>query len=264
MRLTSRALRILARIGYGTIGIVYILVAVLAAQVAIGERRAPGGTHGAVSLLADQPFGRVLLWAACGGLAAYVVWLIVAAIVDAEDRGHGVTGIIDRAGYVFTGLFYGGLAYAAGWAAAMHGRLPVKDGQTEMETTRTILAQPFGQFLVGAGAIIFGVIGLIQIVRAVRGTFMEEYGRKLGEKQRAFILRFGRVGLSARGISFLIIAALLGRAAIDSDATQSRGLAGALQSLAQQTHGTLMLATMSFGMLCYGVYCFARARYRQF
>lgn len=265
MPLTTRAVRVLARVGYATIGVVYLLVGVLAVEVAMGERSAPAGTRGAVNTLGAQPFGQFLLWAAAAGLAAYVIWLLVAAAVDAEHRGHGVGGWIDRVGYVFTAIFYGFLSYGAA-VAAWNGRSALKgrDGQAEMEATRTLLQQPYGEILVGVIGAIFVGIAIAQFIRAGSGAFMEEYRGTLTSKQRTWVKRIGTLGIGARGVTFSIIGALLLRAAIRDDASETRGLAGALQSLAEQPHGLVMLFVVATGLVCYGTYCFLRAGLRRF
>jgi hypothetical protein len=263
--LTPRAVHGLARAGYATIAVVYTIVGLLAAQVAIGERRSAAGAEGAVTTIGEQPFGRILLGAACAGLLAYVIWLLLAAIIDADAKGTGLGGVLDRVGYVFTAAFYGLIAFYAGKAAIDPSELMPHsaDGAAQARATSTLLDAPYGEVWVGIIGLVFIGIGAVQLVRAVSSKFMKEFSGKLTQKEEALIRRMGQIGISARGITFFIIGGLLLRAALTSDARQARGLAGALQTLAGQQHGKILIGVAAFGLICYGAFGFARAGFRR-
>ena len=52
-------------------------------------------------------------------------------------------------------------------------------------------------------------------------------------------------------------------AAIESSPRQARGLGGALAALAEQPYGPFLLAAVAFGLLSYGLFAVAQARYRR-
>ena len=68
------ALEWLAKIGTAIYGVMYVVVGWLAIQIAFGESEGKASGSGALRQIAEQPFGEVLLWAACAGFAALVVW----------------------------------------------------------------------------------------------------------------------------------------------------------------------------------------------
>ena len=73
----------------------------------------------------------------------------------------------------------------------------------------------------------------------------------------------GTVGLAARSLVFALAGYLLLRAALDHQPDQAKGLDGTLKTMAQQTHGQVLLAVTAVGLLAYGLYSWAEARYRQ-
>ena len=66
--------RAMARTGYLTKGVVYLLIGGLALLVVFGERHAVPGAQTAVRTIGEQPFGRVLLIATGIGLFSYALW----------------------------------------------------------------------------------------------------------------------------------------------------------------------------------------------
>lgn len=75
--------------------------------------------------------------------------------------------------------------------------------------------------------------------------------------------RLGRLGLAARGVIFGIIGVFLIQAALQSNPNKAQGLDGALQELARQPFGAWILGTVATGLVAYGIYMLAQARYRR-
>ncbi|MBC7761348.1 MAG: DUF1206 domain-containing protein, partial [Candidatus Saccharibacteria bacterium] len=73
------------------------------------------------------------------------------------------------------------------------------------------------------------------------------------------IVTVGVVGYVAKGIALGVVGALIVLAAVTLDPSKSTGLDGALKSLIALPYGGIILATISIGLIAYGVYCFARA-----
>lgn len=252
---------ILARIGYAAKGAVYTVVGILAFQAARGAGGDTGGTRNAISEIGSQPLGKTLLIITAVGLVGYVVWRFVQAIADTEDKGSDASGLVMRAGYIISGLTYAGLAYTAA-RIVWHGS--GGSGSSTEGWTSSLLAQPFGQVLVGlVGVIIIGV-GLYHFYRAYNATFMEHYKSSLSGEKRRWARRIGQFGLSARGVTFLIIGGFFIQAALRANAAEAKGLGGALQALAAQPYGAWLLGIVAAGFIAYGIYCFSRTRYRRF
>jgi hypothetical protein len=250
----------LARLGYAAKGVVYTIVGVLAVQAAFGTGGSTQGSRGAIRTIAEQPFGQILLILTAIGLAGYVAWRFVQAIKDPEHKGSDAEGLVKRAGYLVSGVTYASLAYLALRIALGSGG---GSGSSRQTWTAELLSQPFGQWLVGlVGAIIIGV-GVYQLYKAYKATFMKQYKTsEMSATERTWARRLGRFGLSARGVTFVMIGGFFIQAAIQADPSEAKGLGAALSTLAQQPYGPWLLGVVALGFVAYGIYCFSRARYR--
>src|SRR3954452_13850832 len=70
----SDALENLARVGLIAYGVVHLLIAWLALQLAWGGGGGSADQSGAMATVASQPFGKGLLWVLAVGLIALAVW----------------------------------------------------------------------------------------------------------------------------------------------------------------------------------------------
>lgn len=253
----------LGRLGYAAKGVVYAIVGVLAAQAAIGVGGETTDTRGALQRIVGAPFGRVLLGLVAVGLLGYAIWRMVQAFMDTENKGSDAKGYLVRAGYALIGIAYIGLALSA--VQILRGSDGGGNaGQVQQGWTARLLAQPFGQWLVGLiGAIVIGV-GLYQLYKGLSAKFRDEL--KLGEMsatEQRWALRSGRLGLVAFGAVFAIVGVLLIAAARQDDASRASGVAGALAALAAQPYGPWLLGLVAVGLVAYGFFCLVEARYRR-
>src|SRR3954469_17795876 len=70
----SDALEQLARVGLIALGVVHLLVAWLALQLAWGGGSGSADQSGAMGALAEQPLGKPLLWVLAVGFVALALW----------------------------------------------------------------------------------------------------------------------------------------------------------------------------------------------
>ncbi len=73
----------------------------------------------------------------------------------------------------------------------------------------------------------------------------------------------GTIGMAARGGIVSLAGYLLLRAALDFDPNRAQGLDGTLKVIAEQAYGKVLLSLVAIGIIAYGLYSFAEARYRQ-
>jgi len=256
-----------ARFGYAAKGIVYFVVGLLAAQAAFTSGGRTTDTSGALQEIITQPFGKVLLSIITVGLVGYACWRFVQTILDPEHRheDEGAKAIGRRLGYAFSAFAYGGLALTAlslifGWGSGGDGG----DSSTQ-DWTRRILAQPFGQWLVGLAGVVTVGVGAYYLYQAFKAKFMRKLKQhEMSATERKWAKRAGQFGTTARGIVFIIIGIFLIVAAWQSDAEEARGLGGALATLAQQPYGSWLLGLVALGLIAYSIYSLVEARYRQF
>lgn len=252
----------LARVGYTAKGIVYIVAGALSVLTALGAGGELTDLRGSMHTVARQPFGRAMLGVVAFGLVAYVIWRWVQAITDADRKGRSLKGLLLRASYFGSGAAYAGLALGA--ARIVFGA--DEPSQTEQAQTGTarLMSMPYGGWLVmlaGVGVVGFG---LWQCYKGIAVKFRKRL--KLGEMRetrREWYLLAGRLGYPARGVVFIILGVFLLQAARDFDPRQARGLDGALQLLAQQSFGPVVLGVVAAGLVAYGLYTLVEARFRQ-
>ena len=252
----SDGLDIAVRVGLVAYGVVHLLIAWLALQVAFGESGKSASSQGAMRTLAQQPLGEVLVWAVAIGLVMLVLWRLLEAwqAVQTED---GKEQVLKPAGKLLKAVIYGAIAVSAFQVAAGAGG---GGGGTDGMTAQ-LMSATAGQFLVGAVGV--GVIcyaGYL-VHRGWTDKFLEEldgsHGRKAGEAYRWI----GKVGYIAKGAAIALIGALFIWAAVTHDPKKSGGLDQALQELREQPFGQILLVVVALGIACYGVFAFARARH---
>ena len=143
-------LTILARAGYASRGIVYMIVGALTTAAAIGSKGCrTTGAKGALIELAWQPFGYALVAAFALGLCSFAAWCVFQAINDTDGYGRTLKGIVIRIGILLTGSTYLGLAgYAISLAFAGTDGESTSDDPAARDWTAWLMAQPFGPWLV--------------------------------------------------------------------------------------------------------------------
>ena len=70
----------MGRVALATQGLLYVIMGVLALQVAVGDQSAEPSQRGALEAVVRQPFGKALLVVVLVGLVAHALWRIVLAV----------------------------------------------------------------------------------------------------------------------------------------------------------------------------------------
>lgn len=256
----------LARIGLAAIGVVYMLVGIIAFQLALGSGGGSGGAPDqqmALQQIQEAPLGRFILGLIALGLFGYLIWRLTEAFADIEGEGSDPKGLAKRAGHAINGVVYGGIGFQAGMLAL--GRSSGSGGgSSQQEWTARFMSLPFGRWLVGlAGLFVIGY-GLYQIYEAWKEKYRERliYGQ-MSQTERRWVDPLSRAGLVAHGIVLGLIGSFLIQAAYNFNPEEAQGLAGALNELAQQPFGPWLLGIVGLGLIGYGVYKLAQARYHR-
>jgi hypothetical protein len=252
----------LGRVGYAAKGIVYGLVGVLAVQVAVGAGGSIGGEQNALQRIASAPFGKILLAAVGVGLLGYALWRAVQAALDPEHVGTDAKGIGTRVGYAVSALLHTALAVSALRMAI--GSSGGGGGDAAPGLTARLMSQPFGQWLVGLMGVVILAVAVMQFGRARTASFMKKMKtNEMSPQTRTWVERIGRAGYAARSVVFSITGIFVIVAAYQASPGQARGLGGALATLAQQPFGPILLGLVALGVVAYGLYAIAEARYRR-
>ncbi len=243
------------RFGMITYGIVHLIVAWLAIQLALGDHGKTASQKGAMQTLAKQPFGTVLLWLVAIGMFLLVVWRVIEMFVGHQEYDGGKKWR-KRAVSAFKAVVYGYLAVIAFRFAVDAG-----SGQSTNYTAK-LMDQAYGRWIVGAIGVAIVVYGVSYARRGWTEKFMENLDVRgsIGEAGTAYRI-VGKLGYIAKGIAFCIVGGLFVAAAVTHEAKKSGGLDDALHTVLQQPFGPFLLILIAVGIACYGLFCFARARH---
>jgi hypothetical protein len=255
----------LARCGYATKGVVYLLIGGLAAKAAAG---AGGGkttdNSGAIETLYQQPFGRFLVSIIAIGLFVYALWLFVSAVLDPERKGTEAKGLGARIAFAIIGCSYTVLGFLA-LRLVLHRTSGGKSSDTKTQDwTARLLKHPGGVALVVlAGLIVLGIAGyfFFQAITAYFRAQLDLGGAQAHVQQ--WVVPLGRVGLAALGVVNTIIGIFLIIAAFRHNAGEAKGVGGALAEITRRPYGALLLGIVALGFVAYGAYTLVEARYRK-
>jgi hypothetical protein len=251
----------LARIGLIAQGVSFMLVGVLAIQLAVGEGGKATDREGALRGIAQDGFGRVAVIALAIGFGAYALWRLAQAIL-----GHDIESPAAKAKWTkrVTALgkasIYGVLCGAA--VSILIGEDSGSD--KEREAAEGILGWPGGRWIVGAIAVGIGAAALWNFYRAVSGQYKESLKKQqMSATELRWTTHIAFVGLMSRAVVFGFVAWFFAKAALQFDAKEARGLDGALRELVTAPYGKWLLGIVAVGLFAYGVFCLIQSRYRE-
>jgi hypothetical protein len=248
-----------ARVGYVAKGIVYCLIGVLTAMYALGIGGEKASKSDAFMEVKELPGGSFLLGLIAAGLIGYSFWRFTQAVADTENKGTDFKGIGKRIAYFISGLIYASIAYVAFKIALTNGG-GSEEGESQKMFLAELLDKPYGKYLaIAVGLIVIGN-GLVQLKRAITGSFMKDV-HGMPQDQFRVLERAGKFGYAARGIVFGILGYLFVKAAWNRNPSQAESTEGAFDFLRDNPMGDVMLAAVAIGLLGYGIFMFVRARY---
>jgi len=244
------------RVGFSARGVVFVIVGAIALTAAFAGGQTEG-TKGALQELMSQPFGQVLLALVAAGLLAYAAYRFLSAGTDLDLYGSGAKGMVARIGLAVSGLTH--LALAVYAASLIFGVGSGGGGGSREHWTATLMAQPFGQWLVGLlGAVVVGV-GVYYAVKALKEKYKPHMRQTRTSERLDPLVKFG---LIAYGLVIVIVGGFFVWAAITADPSKAGGLQEALETLRRAAFGRILLGVTGAGLLAFSGYCFVQARYR--
>lgn len=243
-----------ARVGYAASGVIHLLIAWIALQVAMGASRANADQSSAMSTIAKAPWGGPLLWLLVAGFVGLAIWQLTEAV--GGWHGSGRDAVCSR----IKAVSKAGVYVALAWTAATIARGKASNGATQTsETTGDILELPGGKILVIIIGLVVVGVGVYHVVKGARKSFLKDLVDKPGD----VAVTAGRLGYAAKGVALVIVGGFFVLAGVSGRAAESKGLGGALTWLVRQPLGPWLLATVAVGIGCYGIYSFFRARHNK-
>lgn len=256
----NRLMQVLGRAGMVCYGLVHLIVAYLALQVALGDSGQQADQSGAIQEVGATSFGAVVLWVLAVGLVAYGLWQLSMAafgygwVPKKGKRARKRVAAVARAVVgISLGIYAGRLVTGSGSGQS--------GNQQQQEFTAKLLALPAGPFLVGIVAAVVLGVAVSEIRKGIKKSFLHDLDlQDLPNGTQQWVRRLGVFGYIAKGVVFGIVGVLLLFAAFRSNSAEAGGLDRALKTLAAQPFGAFALIVVAVGFAAFGVYCFAAAR----
>lgn len=259
----SPAMDAAARWGFVARGVIYLLIGVLALQIAFGGGGKQADRGGALAEIAEQPMGSVLLWVLGIGLVGMALWRLSEALFGAAGPDGGKKGkrLLSAGRFVFYGFVaYSVLAFAAGDKGSGGG----SSDQQSQDVTAKALELPGGQWIVGIVGVGIAVAGLWVGVRAVLRKYHKHLKlSQMSHRARKFTDVTGVGGGAGRGILFTAVGVFVVQAAVEYQPDKAKGFDDTLRSFTDTPAGPWLLAAVALGLALFGIFSFAMARWRK-
>ena len=252
----------IARIGLTAKGIVYSLIGILAFMAAFeiaGQRNEESDRSGVFELVKDWPAGKPILALIALGLICYAIWRGVQTFANYGTEEKKWT---QKIRYLFSGITYLSIALSAISLLLYNSS---DSGDQNQYWAAELMSKPFGEWLLGLGALVVAAIGIYQVWYGLSEKYRKHVqGMRLHSSVSAYLLRSGKIGYVARGVVWLIISFLLLRSTLHTNAKEAGGTGKAFQFIESSTYGSFILGALGLGLLAYGIFNFIRARYERF
>jgi hypothetical protein len=250
----------LARAGLVARGAIYAIIGVLALELALGAGGKTTNQKGALSEIAQQSGGKILLVLMAIGLFGYAFWRLLRAAIGhgpeaTDDTSDRVKGVVS--GIAYASLFVTCLAILFGSSSSGGSGSPDK-------ATGGVLDWPAGQLIVAAAGLILIGVGLYQGYDGVKKKFLEKSKtEQMSEKTLKAFTVLGMAGHLSRMVVFALIGWFLFKAAIDYNPDKAVSVDGALAHLAKSSFGPVALGLVAAGLIAFAAYSVADARFRR-
>jgi hypothetical protein len=247
-----------ARLGFVARGIAYIVIGAIAIMVALRVARNEPDNAGALEAIAAKPLGYLLLWILVIGFLGLAVW----RFVQAADKRLNLAGG-QRVKALVCGIGYA-IAFFTTLMFVMHGTKPASGDASARDYTARVLSLDGGRVIVAVAAIALVALGVVMAVRGFRAEFTQQLrmGWMSSFTQDA-VVRLGQAGYVARAVVIVGIGIAGIDAAITYNAAKAKGADGVLRSFAQTPVGPWLLILVALGLIAFGIFSFAEAKWRR-
>ena len=256
----SKPLEYLARGGFIAYGVIHLLFAWLALQVAFGSTSGDTDQSGALQTIAAQPGGKFLIILIIVGMVALAIWQAFEAVIG-ESGLQGRRALAERFLSGCRAVLY---LYFAYLAYKVFSGASVSQGDRQESRASSMMDNTGGRFLVGLIGLVVVGVGIALIVYGLKKKFEKRLNTyQMSPTVHRTVRRLGMAGYTAKGIAYGIAGVLIVAAAVTYDPEKARGLDAALKTLAEQSYGPWLLGLIAAGFAAHGVYCFFQAKFRK-
>lgn len=256
----SKPLELLARGGFIGYGVIHLLFAWLALQVAFGDSSGETDQSGALKTLAQQPAGEFLVTGIIIGMVAMAIWQAFEAALG--HRGPALRSAM--AERVISGcravlyLYFAYLGYKVVSGAN------ASQSQSQQSSASSMMDSGGGRLLLGLAGLVVAGVGVGLVIYGLKKMFQKHLNTgQMSPSVRRTVQRLGMAGYTSKGVAYGLAGALIVSAAVGYDPEKAGGLDSALKTLAGTAWGPWLLGLIALGLACFGVYCFFQVKYRK-
>ncbi|MHA4853400.1 DUF1206 domain-containing protein [Rhodococcus sp. MSC1_016] len=246
-----------ARAGFVVSGIVHLIIGYIAIRLALGGAAGTADQSGAMTELAAKPGGIAALWVGVVAFAIMGLWRLAEAALGSSSRPDAdskKSEIVDRLKAFALAVVYFAFAFSAFGFARGSGKS--SSGQSADITAR-LMQTTAGTIALIAAALVIIAVGGYHVYKGVSRKFLDD----LEGTTSPLVRRLGMVGYIAKGLAIAAIGLLVILAVNQSEPDKASGLDGAFKTVGAQPYGVALLITAGAGIIAYGLYSFAMARY---
>jgi hypothetical protein len=181
------------------------------------------------------------------GFAGLAVWHVTEVLGTARRTGDRVKAL--SKGVLYAVLAWTGVRFAQG--------VPSSATEQSRDLTTSLMMRSGGRLAVAAVGLVIVGVAVYHLYKGWSRRFLRDLTTHPGR----FVTGAGRLGYVAKGAALAVLGGLFVTAAAQVQPDRAGGLDTALRTLGQQRFGVLLLTVIALGLVAYGVYSFARARW---
>jgi hypothetical protein len=254
----SDAFEYTARGGFAVSGVLHLLIAYIIAGIAFGA----GGNadqSGALTALAKQTGGALMLWVVAVGLVALGLWRIAEAIVGSKPSERSGQARDDTPGWKRAKSL--GLAIVNFAIALSAARFAMGSGQQSSQQNAGLSAQMMQSDWGKAVLILLGLglaaVGGYHVYKGASKKFLKDLRISGGSG----ITAVGVTGYVAKGLVLAGAGVLVIVATLQADPSKATGFDAAVKTLGHAPFGKVLLVVAALGIAAFGAYSFVRSRH---
>jgi hypothetical protein len=258
----SKSLKVAARAGFVARGAIYLLIGIIALQIALGQ----GGQAdrgGALGQIAAKSYGTFLLWLLVIGFAGLALWRFSEAVFGAVGPDGHKTG--ERLKSLARGLLYSFFFVSTLQLVMGTSSSATANGNSQSKAlTARVMTHGGGRFLVGLVGLVVLVIGVLLAREGWTKEFLKRMnfgGAPAGT--RALVEKLGVLGGVARGAVTALAGVFLIIAAVRFSPSKAEGIDGSLRAFAGTPLGPFLLILVAVGLVAFGLFSWCEARWRR-
>jgi len=250
------AARVLARIGFISIGTIYILIGIWAMLALLRVANPAADEQRILHKMTEFPLGVALIGGLALGTLAYILWLIFQVVFDPYKFGNRLKGVGERVGIALSALAYGKIALGALTVLRGGGA----HGEEERQRlTSQVLDWPAGRWLIGAAGLAVTIVGVFQIKYVYDGDHLHQMEMtRLSRPARVAVEGLGWVGYGARCVILVVLGWFLLHAAWSFDAKEVGDTDSAFDflGLGGGALGNTLFSNVALGTIAYGLFMY--------